>query len=78
MKLRTLQRICISILIAGLALILVAKITASPVPLILAMVGALVAVILRLVFWKCPHCGRYLGQNTWIKHCPHCGNALDL
>lgn len=34
-----------------------------------AMVGAL---IFRIVFYRCPHCGRYLDRNSG-KYCQYCG-----
>jgi len=34
-----------------------------------AMVGALV---FRIVFYRCPHCGRYLDRNSG-KYCQYCG-----
>ena len=38
---------------------------------------AFVAVIVtvRIVFWKCPHCGKLLGRNTKY-FCSYCGKKL--
>ena len=43
------------------------------------LIAALVVyTILAIVWWRCPHCGRYLGRiPPFSSHCPHCGNELD-
>ena len=32
--------------------------------------------ILTILFWKCPHCGKYLGRSIG-EYCPHCGEKLE-
>ena len=39
---------------------------------IVIMMGGLV---LRMVFYRCPHCGSYLDRSTG-EFCPHCGKKL--
>ena len=42
------------------------------------LVAALVGyVILSLIWWRCPHCGSYLGKlSPFATFCPHCGQEL--
>ncbi len=37
------------------------------------MLGALV---FRLIFFRCPHCGRYLDRSSG-DFCPHCGKNVN-
>lgn len=30
-----------------------------------------------LIYYRCPHCGRYLGREGGLTYCPYCGKALD-
>src|SRR5438105_10248260 len=43
-------------------------------------VGFFAAVVSAIVFshknWRCPACGKYLGQSMNPKHCQSCGVAL--
>ena len=43
------------------------------VPGFLVMFGA---IIVHLIFYRCPHCGRYLDRSTG-EFCPHCGKRLN-
>ena len=57
---------------------------------ILGIIGALYSVVLAVagmilmicnmlfyfLFYRCPHCGRYLDRNTG-EYCPHCGEKID-
>lgn len=43
------------------------------------VVGAIVAiggVVVDHIFYRCPHCGRYLYRNQG-KHCQYCGKSID-
>lgn len=63
-----------------------------PIMLLLAMVGRawesvilmslctgcfVAAVVLMLLYWRCPHCDRSLGRLSDLKYCPYCGKSLD-
>ena len=44
-----------------------------------AVIGVIVmfsSVVLRFIFYRCPHCGKYLDRSTG-SFCPHCGQKLD-
>ena len=34
--------------------------------------------IFLLVFWRCPHCHKFLGQLRKIQFCGKCGEKLEL
>ena len=45
----------------------------------LAIVGMIILIldsVFYLIFYRCPHCGEYLGQNTG-KYCPNCGKKVN-
>ena len=35
-----------------------------------------VAVVIKIFFWHCPHCGEDFGRGPPLKHCPKCGRPL--
>lgn len=48
-----------------------------------AMVNGVVGAVMLLaalglyrVWWRCPHCGRFLGRKHEL-HCRYCGRAVD-
>ena len=42
------------------------------------MAAAVGALVLNLLYWRCPRCGRHLGHANGGRSCPHCGQPLDL
>ena len=36
----------------------------------------IVAVLLHVIFYRCPHCNRFLSKNTG-KFCPYCGENME-
>lgn len=42
----------------------------------IGVAGMLCAVGFKVVFYRCPACGKYLGRAV-VKHCPHCGEKID-
>lgn len=63
-----------AIFAAGLLLMLVCG--ESILLLLLGMAVALSTVALIHVWWRCPHCGRHLGQSHG-PYCPNCGKEID-
>lgn len=47
-------------------------------PLFLAagLLMAAAAIVLNLVFYRCPHCGAHLGRGGGY-YCPHCGHFVE-
>lgn len=54
--------------------------TQSIVPIIIFIIAEISAIVLNVVFWRCPACGRQLPlrePSRKIVHCHHCGNRLQ-
>ena len=53
--------------------------TSVSVPLvILGIAIMLFAIVIGVLYYRCPHCGRPLGRiGEGGAYCPHCGKALD-
>lgn len=33
---------------------------------------------ISLAYWRCPHCRRHLGRDSWLgMFCPHCGKVVE-
>lgn len=36
------------------------------------------AELMKVVLFRCPHCGRYLGRSFWPgRRCPYCNEIID-
>ena len=44
--------------------------------IIVGMVIMCGAIIFRLIFYRCPHCGKYLDRSTG-QYCPYCGEEVN-
>jgi len=44
--------------------------------LMIGMVAMLCSVILRVIYYRCPHCGKYLDRSTG-EYCPCCGKEVN-
>ncbi len=78
MKLRTVKTVFFCLTIVGFLLYLPARALELSVLLVIAAVCFLAALIIQLIFWKCPACGRHLGRGLWAKYCKYCGKELDI
>jgi 4-diphosphocytidyl-2-C-methyl-D-erythritol kinase len=68
--------ICIIMLIAG-ALIGYLGVFLEILPL--SVVGVIImigSIAFRIVFYRCPHCGRYLDRSSG-GYCPYCGKNVN-
>ena len=36
----------------------------------------ILAILFDVLFYRCPHCGKYLGKNSTSGYCPHCGRKI--
>ena len=75
LTLRQKEYVDAAILAAGILIMLAGRI--GPVMLLLvgflAMLGA---VVLHMCWWRCPHCGQFLGRDKG-EYCQHCGKKID-
>lgn len=60
-----------------LVFVFLARVTQATALICLAIGMPLAILVVELVFWRCPDCGKFLG-GLYVKHCPNCGNRLDL
>lgn len=42
---------------------------------VLAMIIIMVALGIHLIFYRCPHCGKFLDRSTG-DYCPYCGQRM--
>lgn len=40
------------------------------------MIIFMVALGIHLIFYRCPHCGKFLDRSTG-DYCPYCGQQMD-
>lgn len=61
--------ICLGVMLLGAIV--------ESIPLLLAGVGvSFVMLFFTIKYWRCPHCGEYLGRDM-AKYCRHCGKELE-
>ena len=81
MSLRTVKRICTAAVIVIFALLLSGYYLDLMILQYAALVLAIVAGIFSLIFYRCPHCGRYLGGKRGLtfadRYCPGCGERVE-
>lgn len=41
-----------------------------------AAAAMLAWLVLELSWWRCPHCGKFLGHLDQKTYCPYCGESL--
>ena len=49
--------------------------TRSHICMILIYLLVAAWLVLTALFWKCPHCGKFLGRSRGV-YCHHCGKKL--
>ena len=77
MNYRRVQKLQTPLLLSGALLSGVG--TSVSIPLvILGIAIMLFAIVIGVLYYRCPHCGRPLGRiGDSVAYCPHCGKALD-
>lgn len=76
MTLKKLLELRTYFLLGGAVCILLGVFTKQTVFMVLTYVVILAYFVLTCIFWKCPHCGKYLGRSIG-EYCPHCGEKLE-
>lgn len=76
MNLKTVKILQYSLL--GIAVLCVAllSIKESSVLGVLGILSAFGSLLVNLIFWRCPKCGKWLGRDS-KNFCTHCGATLD-
>lgn len=76
MKLKTVK--ILEVALIGVAVLCLAAlyVRESTVFGILGILSAAGSLLVNLIFWRCPKCGRWLGRDS-RSFCTHCGAPLD-
>ncbi|MBQ4564130.1 MAG: hypothetical protein IJA58_06595 [Lachnospiraceae bacterium] len=74
------QLVMIILSMIGLVLVLFAT-GGQSVNTVLMVIGfcfVMAGLIINLIFWKCPSCGRHLPKGPIdMTYCPYCGESID-
>ncbi len=73
---KTVKLICTAMLVVSILLCLVASAANQGWPVVIALLLCIGAIVLDLIFYRCPECRRYLGRR-FVNFCPFCGEDLD-
>lgn len=78
MSLRTKKIILgVSILLLLLAFMIVNLASVDEIVYVILVPAVLIWLLLYVMWWRCPHCGRGLGRFHFGTHyCPYCGDEL--
>lgn len=77
MRLRNVITMVRVLVVLIVVFVLLARVTQATAFICLAIGMPFVLLVVELVFWRCPDCGKFLG-GLYVKHCPNCGSKLDL
>lgn len=61
---------------AQIILLLIARLLTSVTAALAAIPLAVIMLVFHFLFYRCPHCGAYLGRNLPDGFCPRCGKKL--
>lgn len=76
MNLKKVKYLIYALAVAFVLMIILLGVTKSMVFLWLMLAFAVAGIAVSLAWWRCPHCGRHLGQNV-SQYCTYCGEKLD-
>ena len=76
MNLKKTRKVILSLFVAIFVTGMAAGILESMVFAVITLGLCVALVAVSLTFWRCPHCGEYLGRNVG-QYCTHCGKKLD-
>jgi len=72
---RTQTLFIFAFLLALLLLLFGGTLDSAPL-LIISFILIALDMIMYFIFWRCPHCARYLGRDVG-EFCTHCGKKLE-
>ena len=76
MTLKKLLEIRVYFLLGGLICMMLGMILNSVFFQMMTYLVILVWFVLTVLFFRCPHCGKFLGRALG-EYCPHCGEKLE-
>lgn len=76
MRPKQVNRLFFLILLAGAAIGVIGTLSEIAVVSIIGMVTMVGSLLFKVIFYRCPHCRRFLDRNTG-DFCPYCGKELS-
>lgn len=73
---KTYNAVFLAILAVGLVLLLLGAVGENLLLLGLGLLVAFGSFVFRVIFYRCPHCGYYLGRRDGVT-CPHCKKNME-
>ena len=64
------------ILLIGIIIGLIGAFSEINALMIAGMITMVCSIIVYVIFYRCPHCGRYLDRSTG-EYCPYCGKEIN-
>jgi Ca2+/Na+ antiporter len=76
------RRLSLAVLFAILLVVIVLDILLDgrlyPFDLVIMAASAVVWLVLYILYWRCPHCGKWLPRGDGdLSVCPYCGKSLN-
>ncbi len=78
MNLKKAQKLIICLWVAAVICAILIALTENLVFAVLGIAAIIAQTVVKLQFWKCPHCGKFLGKQLGPQHCRHCGEKVEL
>jgi len=76
-KPRQIRKILLIAVVIGLAVVMTGEYLFQKLIYNMVGMGIIIAtVIFDVIFYRCPHCGRFLSKSTG-QFCPFCGEDMD-
>lgn len=76
MTLKRTQVLFIVLMLVAILIMTIASGLDSGASLAAGIVVTMLDLAMYIAFWRCPHCGRFLGRDVG-DYCTHCGKKLD-
>ncbi len=78
MNLKKAQKLIICLWVAAVVCAVLIALTRDFWYVVIALAAMIAQVIVRLKYWRCPHCGKFLGKQLGPQHCRNCGQKVEL
>ena len=70
------NRLFMIIVLFGFVVAMIGATTEIHLISVLSLIVMFGAVIFKVLFYRCPNCGKFLGRDT-VKHCPNCESKIS-
>ncbi len=72
---KSVNGLCLSLIMAGALIALLAAHFAIEWLVFIGLAVMMASVFLRITFYRCPYCGKYLDRSSG-EFCPYCGKKM--